>query len=332
MKESLRKLYAQEFLNRAEAAASLETLASGTCSPVTVAAFLSALNMRPVSLQELLGFRDAMLTLALPVSIESESAIDVCGTGGDGKDTFNISTAASFVIAAAGIPVIKHGNYGVSSSCGSSNVLEALGVTFAQESSGLKEQLDAAGICFVHAPHFHPAMKHVAPVRRELGVKTFFNILGPLSNPAKPGIQLAGVYTYDLLRLYEQSFREIGTRFCVVHSLQGYDECSLTGTTAVITSRGSAVFSPEEVGLKTIAPESISAPSSIADSAGLIEQILAGQGTPEQESVVAVNAGLGMYAAEYAPSIQAGVVTAIDILRSGAAETVLRKVINAGGA
>src|SRR5690606_4855228 len=235
MKHILNRLINHEQLSKDEARAVLVNISEGKYNQSQIAAFLTVYMMRNVSLEELEGFRDALLDLCLSVDLSEYNTIDLCGTGGDGKNTFNISTLASFVSAGAGIKVTKHGNYGVSSVSGSSNVMEALGIKFSNEKDFLKRSLDEAGICVLHAPLFHPAMKYVAPIRKELAVKTFFNMLGPMVNPAFPKNQLVGVFDLELARMYGYLYQKSEKNYAVLHAMDGYDEISLTGLVKVIS-------------------------------------------------------------------------------------------------
>jgi len=224
MKEVLNRLIQHQTLSSSEAREILINIANGSYNTSQIASFLTVYMMRSVSVEELEGFRNALLELCLNVDLSAYNPIDLCGTGGDGKDTFNISTLASFVTAGAGVKVTKHGNYGVSSSCGSSNVLEFLGIKFSNDKDYLERAIDQVGICILHAPLFHPAMKNVAPIRRELGVKTFFNMLGPMVNPAFPPNQLVGVFNLELARLYSYLYQKTDKNYTIVHALDGYDE------------------------------------------------------------------------------------------------------------
>ena len=229
MKQIINRLINHESISAQEAKQVLVNISKGDYNQSQIASFLTVYMMRSITIEELQGFRDALLELCIPVDLENHDTIDLCGTGGDGKDTFNISTLASFVTAGAGVAVTKHGNYGVSSACGSSNVLEYLGVKFSNDIDFLKKTLDKAGICVLHAPLFHPAMKNVAPIRRELGVKTFFNMLGPMVNPAFPKNQMVGVFSLELLRMYSYLYQNSDKNYSIIHALDGYDEISLTG-------------------------------------------------------------------------------------------------------
>jgi anthranilate phosphoribosyltransferase len=250
--------------------------------------------MRSITLEELRGFRDALLELCIPVDLNGYNTIDLCGTGGDGKDTFNISTLSSFVTAGAGINVTKHGNYGVSSACGSSNVMEHLGIKFTNDIDFLKRSIDETGICVLHAPLFHPAMKNVAPIRKELGVKTFFNMLGPMVNPAFPKNQMVGVFNLELLRLYGYLYQETDKNYAVVHALDGYDEISLTGKTKVISNTSETLFEPQDLGVEPIAQSDIFGGDTVKDAAQLFTRIIDGKGTDAHNNVVCANAGLAI--------------------------------------
>jgi len=250
--------------------------------------------MRSITVNELEGFRDAMLELCLPIDLETDQLIDLCGTGGDGKDTFNISTLASFVVAGAGYKVAKHGNYGVSSGCGSSNVMEFLGNKFINDTDKLKYNIDAANICFLHAPLFHPAMKTVAPIRRELGVKTFFNMLGPLVNPAKPNNQLVGVFNLELARIYAYLYQKSTVNYTIVNALDGYDEVSLTCDFKTFSADGEKLNSIESLGFERLNPNQILGGGSVSESADIFMKVLNGEATTAQNNVVLCNAALAI--------------------------------------
>jgi len=235
-----------------------------------------------------------MLELCLPADLGTNELIDLCGTGGDGKDTFNISTLASFVVAGAGYKVAKHGNYGVSSGCGSSNVMEFLGLKFTNEVDKLKTNVEEANICFLHAPLFHPAMKTVAPLRRELGVKTFFNMLGPLVNPAKPNNQLVGVFNLELARVYAYLYQKSSTKYTIVNALEGYDEVSLTCDFKTFSADGEKINSIEDLGFEKLNPTEILGGSSVSESANIFMTVLNGDATTAQNNVVLANSALAI--------------------------------------
>ncbi|WP_111684411.1 anthranilate phosphoribosyltransferase [Winogradskyella tangerina] len=294
MKEILNRLINQESISSEEAKNVLVNISNGEYNQSQIASFLTVYMMRSITIDELRGFRDALLELCIPVDLDGYNTIDLCGTGGDGKDTFNISTLSSFVAAGAGIKVTKHGNYGVSSACGSSNVMEELGIKFSNDIDFLKRSIDEAGICVLHAPLFHPAMKNVAPIRRELGVKTFFNMLGPMVNPAFPKNQMVGVFNLELLRLYGYLYQETDKNYAVVHALDGYDEISLTGKTKVISNTSEVLFSPKDLGVDQIEQSEIFGGNTVKQAARLFNKIINGKGTKAQNNVVCANAGLAI--------------------------------------
>ena len=258
MKDIINNLSLHRTLSKNEAKNILINISKGKYNNSHVSSFLTVFMMRNISLQELEGFKEALLELCIKIDLSEYNAIDLCGTGGDNKDTFNISTLSAFVTAGAGVNVTKHGNYGVSSSCGSSNVLEYLGIKFSNNFDFLRKSIEKCGICILHAPLFHPAMKHVAPIRKELGLKTFFNILGPLVNPSFPKNQIVGVYSLELARLYSYLFQKTKKNYAIIHSLDGYDEISLTGATKIISRKEENVYEPNDMGLTRSNPKSIS--------------------------------------------------------------------------
>jgi len=326
MKELLNRLINQEYISSEEARLVLVNISKGVYNESQIASFLTVYMMRSITIEELRGFRDALLELCIPVDIKDYNAIDLCGTGGDGKNTFNISTLASFVTAGAGVHVAKHGNYGVSSASGSSNVMEALGITFSNDSDLLKKSLDEAGICVLHAPLFHPAMKNVAPIRKALGVKTFFNMLGPMVNPAFPKNQMVGVFNLELLRLYGYLYQETDKNYAIVHALDGYDEISLTGKVKVVSNKQETLFGPEELGLDKINQDAIFGGNTVEQAAQIFKNIIDGKGTQAQNDVVLANAGLAIATVNQI-SHKAGFELAKESLLSGKAKNSLNKLI-----
>ena len=294
MKETLNKLINHEILSKEDAKRILVNIAKGDYNTSQIAAFLTVYMMRSITIEELEGFRDALLDLCLAVDLSAYNPIDLCGTGGDGKDTFNISTLASFVSAGAGVKVTKHGNYGVSSKCGSSNVMEFLGIKFSNDAGFLEKCIDEAGICVLHAPLFHPAMKNVAPIRKDLGVKTFFNMLGPMVNPAFPKNQMVGVFNLELARMYGYLYQKTDKNFTVLHALDGYDEISLTGSTKTISNYTESMLKPSDFGVKQIKQSDIVGGDSIDTSAQIFLNVLQGRGTEPQNNVVCANAGIAI--------------------------------------
>ncbi len=326
MKALLNRLINQESISSEEAKNVLVNISEGQYNQSQIASFLTVYMMRSITLEELRGFRDALLELCIPVDLEDYNTIDLCGTGGDGKDTFNISTLSSFVTAGAGVNVTKHGNYGVSSACGSSNVMEFMGIKFTNDIDFLKRSIDQSGICVLHAPLFHPAMKNVAPIRKELGVKTFFNMLGPMVNPAFPKNQMVGVFNLELLRLYGYLYQETDKNYAVVHALDGYDEISLTGKTKVISNATETLFEPSDLGVSQIEQSEIFGGHTVKDAAKLFTKIIDGKGTEAQNNVVFANAGLAIATAKQIPH-KAGFELAKESLLSGNAKQSLNKLI-----
>ena len=325
MKTILNRLINHDLLSKEDARQVLVNIANGSYNSSQIAAFLTVYMMRRITIEELEGFRDALLELCLSVDLSEYDPIDLCGTGGDGKDTFNISTLSSFITAGAGVHVTKHGNYGVSSKCGSSNVLEYLGVRFSSEADFLKRSMDEAGICILHAPLFHPAMKNVAPIRRELAVKTFFNMLGPMVNPAFPRNQMVGVFNLVLARMYGYLYQNTDKRYTVVHALDGYDEISLTGPTKTITNTSEGILAPEDFGVEAVNAEEITGGDSVEDSGRIFVRILEGKGTDAQNNVVCANAGLAIATSE-GLTPKEGFERAQQSLLNGKALEALRKL------
>lgn len=325
MKDTLNRLINHDILAKEDAKRILVNIAKGDYNTSQIAAFLTVYMMRSISIEELEGFRDALLELCLAVNLSAYNPIDLCGTGGDGKDTFNISTLASFVTAGAGIKVTKHGNYGVSSTCGSSNVMEFLGIKFSSDAGFLEKTLDEAGICVLHAPLFHPAMKNVAPIRRELSVKTFFNMLGPMVNPAFPKNQIVGVFNLELARMYGYLYQNTDKNFTVLHALDGYDEISLTGSTKTISNSSESMLNPSDFGVKAVTMEQIAGGASIEESAQIFLNILQGKGTEAQNNVVCANAGIAIATVEKLTPLQ-GFEKAKESLVSGKGLAALKKL------
>ncbi len=325
MKQTLNKLINHDILSKEDAKQILVNIAKGDYNSSQIAAFLTVFMMRSITIEELEGFRDALLELCLAVDLSVYNPIDLCGTGGDGKDTFNISTLASFVTAGAGVKVTKHGNYGVSSKCGSSNVMEFLGIKFSNEADFLERSIDEAGICVLHAPLFHPAMKNVAPIRRELGVKTFFNMLGPMVNPAFPKNQMVGVFNLELARMYGYLYQNTNKNFTVLHALDGYDEISLTGNTKTISNNSEGMITPSDFGVAPIKQSDIVGGESISASAQIFINVLQGKGTEAQNNVVCANAGVAISTVENG-SLKDGFEKAKESLLRGNGLKALKKL------
>lgn len=327
MKEILNELIEHRSLSKEAAKKVLVDLASAKFNPSQMSAFMTVYMMRAITIDELQGFRDAMLELCIPVHLD-KPVMDVCGTGGDGKNTFNISTLSSFVVAAAGQPVAKHGNVGVSSVCGSSNLLQHFGVEFTNDTDELKRSLDRANICFMHAPLFHPAMKNVGAIRKELGVKTFFNMLGPMVNPAFPPRQLVGVFSLELARQYGYLYQNTNKDFVILHDLNGYDEISLTGPFKVFTNTGETVIEPIDLGLPCVEAAELTGGETVEESARIFLSVLEGKGTEAQNSVVIANAGMAIYAGQQQRGIPIAIEMAREALLSGRALSTFKRFLN----
>ena len=318
MKQILDELIEHRSLSKETARKVLVDLASGKYNASQMSAFMTVYMMRAITLEELQGFRDAMLELCIPIRFD-QPVMDVCGTGGDGKNTFNISTLSSFVVAAAGQPVAKHGNYGVSSVSGSSNVLEYFGYVFTNDHDKLERSLERANIFFMHAPLFHPAMKNVAPIRKELGVKTFFNMLGPMVNPAFPPRQLVGVFSLELARLYGYLYQNSDKQFMILHDVLGFDEISLTGSCKIFSNAGERLLDPSDLGFSEVNAADLAGGATVEESAKIFLRILEGEGTPAQNSVVIANAGMALYCGDPGAGIEDAMSRARESLVSGKA-------------
>ena len=327
MKGIIQRLTHYEQLSKNEARELLIEISEGKHNPSSIAVLLTIFMMRPITIDELEGFRNALQELCLKVEFDNRETIDLCGTGGDGKNTFNISTLASFVVASCGVPVTKHGNYGISSVSGSSNVLESLGVKFSFENDFLKRCLDETGICFLHAPLFHPAMKNVAPIRKDLGLKTFFNMLGPMINPAFPTYQLTGVFDLELMRMYAYLYQKGDKNYTILHSFSGHDEISLTSDAKFISNEKEGIISPSDFQVKFVKDEEIFGGNTMEESKIIFEKIITGKGTEAQNNVVSANAGLAISMVKNI-SIKEGFDLANANLISGKAKDSLERLIN----
>lgn len=319
MKEILQYLFNHHTLSKSEAKAIMIEIAQNKFNSTEVTAFISVFLMRNITLKELEGFREALLQMTIPVTIDASDALDIVGTGGDGKNTINISTLASFVIAGAGQKVTKHGNYGASAVTGSSNVLEELGYQMNNDSDKLNRDLEKANICFLHAPYFHPALQSVGALRKSLGLRTFFNLLGPLVNPAKPKFSVIGVYNLEIARIYQYLLQKESQEFILVHGLDGYDEISLTHDSKIITKKGESIYSSEDLGFDPVSPESIQGGKTIQEAAVIFRNILEGKGTESQNAVVLANASVALYHTEKFGNYDDCLLLAQESLQSGRA-------------
>jgi anthranilate phosphoribosyltransferase len=327
MKDTLQYLFDHKTLGKEDAKIILRNMAEGRYNDSEIAAFISVYLMRSITVEELSGFRDALLELCTPINLDEFNTIDVCGTGGDEKNTFNISTLTSFLVAGAGEKVAKHGNYSVSSACGSSNVLEYFGYTFTNQADRLKKEIDKYNICFLHAPLFNPAMKNVAPVRQSLRIKTFFNMLGPMVNPAFPKNQLVGVFSLDVARLYNYLYQESDKQYCIIHSLDGYDEISLTGDFKALTRQTERTFSPEDLEMKQVSATDIYGGTTVAEASAVFLQILEGKGTKAQNDVVIANAALALFSMDESQGLEKCLGRARESLESGSALHTFKNLI-----
>jgi anthranilate phosphoribosyltransferase len=327
MKKILQYLFEHKTLPRQQAKDVLIRISRGEFNDSELAAFITVYLMRSITIDELQGFRDALLELCVRVDLEGRETTDIVGTGGDGKNTFNISTLSCFIVAGAGHAVAKHGNYGASSISGASNVMEQLGYRFKNDRDSLRREIDTAGICFLHAPMFHPALKAVGPIRKALGIRTFFNMLGPMVNPAFPATQLVGVYNLEMARIYNYLLQQNGARFTILHAMDGYDEISLTGDTKVITNGGERIFTPEELGKRMVNASDIYGGNTVEEAAKLFTKILKGEGSWAQSAVVLANAAMALNANGGFTDYDQAYGAAVDSLESGKAYSALEKLI-----
>lgn len=328
MKKILQYLFEHKTLSRESAKEVLVNIGKGIYNEHEVTAFMTVYLMRSITIDELQGFQDALLELCVKVDLGEYELIDIVGTGGDGKNTFNISTLACFIVAGTGQKVAKHGNYGASSVSGASNVMEQLGYKFKNENARLKNEVEEAGICFLHAPLFHPALKTVGPIRKNLAMRTFFNMLGPMVNPATPKFQLVGVYNLEMARVYNYLLQQTGKAFTIIHSLDGYDEISLTNDTKVITNEGEKIMTPEQLGKRMVSPEDIAGGNSVEEAAKIFSMILKGEGTWAQNAVVLANAAMALQCTGHFKNYDEAYNEAVKSLESGKANEALQKLIS----
>jgi anthranilate phosphoribosyltransferase len=326
MKKILNYLFEHKSLSREQAKEVLHNISNNVHSDAEIAAFITVYLMRSITIEELQGFRDALMELCVPVDLKGQDVIDIVGTGGDGKNTFNISTLSCFIVAGTGAKVAKHGNYGASSISGSSNVMEQLGYTFKKENDLLNKELDEANICFLHAPLFHPALKVVGPIRKNLGVRTFFNMLGPMVNPASPKYQLVGVYNLEMARIYNYLLQQGSSAFTIIHSLDGYDEISLTGDIKVITNAGEKIYSAEDLGKRMVNPTDIHGGNSVEEAAKIFLSILKGEGSWAQNAVVLANSAMALQCTGKYSAYDECYQMAVESLESGRAYQSLQKL------
>lgn len=327
MKKILTLLFEHKTLDRQTAKEVLVNIGKGVYNEHEVTSFMTVYLMRSITLQELQGFQDALLELCVPLDFKGIDTIDIVGTGGDGKNTFNISTLSCFIVAGTGHKVTKHGNYGASTVSGASNVVESMGYKFKNDNTALTRELEDANICFLHAPQFHPALKNVGPIRKNLGVRTFFNMLGPLVNPAFPSFSIIGVYNLEMARLYNYLMQQQSRNFAIVHGLDGYDEISLTGDSKVITATGEQILSATELGGMEVKPETIKGGDTVEASAKIFSDIIQAKGTPEQRAVVLANSAIALQVTGVYPNYADAFEAAKESLDSGKAYQSLKKLV-----
>ncbi|HUM64346.1 MAG TPA: anthranilate phosphoribosyltransferase [Chitinophagaceae bacterium] len=327
MKKILQYLFEHKTLGREQAREVLVNIGKGVYNEHEVTAFMTVYLMRSITISELQGFQDALLELCVPVDLGDFETIDIVGTGGDGKDTFNISTLACFIVAGTGQKVTKHGNYGASSISGASNVMEQLGYKFKNDNSRLTKEVEEANICFLHAPMFHPALKTVGPIRKNLAMRTFFNMLGPMVNPAGPQYQLVGVYSLEMARIYNYLLQLGGKPFTIIHGLDGYDEISLTNDTKVITNEGEKIMTPEQLGKRSVSAADLHGGKTVEEAAKIFSTILKGEGNWAQNAVVLANAAMALHCTGKYSSYNDAYLAAVDSLESGRAYQALQKLV-----
>lgn len=328
MKKLLQYLFEHKTLSYSLAKETLINISKGAYNDTEVTAFVTVFLMRSITIDELKGFRDALLELCVKVDLSNHRTIDIVGTGGDGKNTFNISTLACFIVAGTGQKVAKHGNYGATSISGASNVMENLGYRFSNDNAKLLREVEESNICFMHAPLFHPALKTVAPIRKNIGLRTFFNMLGPMVNPSQPTYQLVGVYNLEMARLYNYLLQQKGMPFTIIHGLDGYDEISLTNDTKMITNEGEFLYTPEELGKRTVEEHDLYGGNTTEEAAQLFTKILKGEGTWAQTAVVLANAAMALHCTRKYTSYNEAYKAAVNSLESGKAYGCLKKLID----
>jgi len=328
MKKLLAYLFEHKTLSYEQAKETLLAISKGIYNDTEVTAFVTVFLMRSITVEELRGFRDALLELCVKVDLNGYKAIDIVGTGGDGKNTFNISTLACFVVAGTGQKVAKHGNYGATSVSGASNVMEQLGYKFSSDNAKLQKEVAAANICFMHAPLFHPALKTVAPIRKNFGLRTFFNMLGPMVNPASPEYQLVGVYNLEMARIYNYLLQQGSKPFTIIHSLDGYDEISLTNDTKVITNKGEFLYTPEQLGKRTVEQQDLYGGNTTEEAAKLFKKVISGEGTWAQNAVVLANAAMALSCTGNYNNYNEAYEAAVESLEGGKAYQCLQTLIS----
>lgn len=328
MKQILNRLFEHQYLNRTEAKEILTNMAAGNYNESQIAAFISVFLMRSISVDEFLGFSDALLDLRANVdALAAYNPIDIVGTGGDNKNTFNISTLACFVTAGAGYKVAKHGNYGATSVSGASNVMEQHGVKFTADVSKLEESLDKTNIAYMHAPLFNNALKVVAPVRKALGVRTFFNMLGPVVNPIKPKRTVLGVFNLKMARLYSYMYQQTDVDYSIVHGLDGYDEISLTGDFKIINKFEEKIYTPEQVGFDRCLEMELDGGNTPEDASTIFDNVISNTATKAQTNAVIANAATAIQTINPQLSFEDAIAEARESLESGKTKETFLKFL-----
>jgi anthranilate phosphoribosyltransferase len=303
-------------------------MAAGEYNDAQIAAFISVYLMRSISIDEFLGFTDALLDLRTNVDpLSAYNPIDIVGTGGDNKNTFNISTLSCFVVAGAGYKVAKHGNYGATSVSGASNVMEQHGVKFTKDVSMLERCLDEINIAYLHAPFFNDALKVVAPVRKALGVRTFFNMLGPVVNPIKPKRSVLGVFNLKMARMYYYMYQQTDCDFSIIHGLDGYDEISLTGDFKVVSRQGEKIYSPEELNFERCDEADLDGGSTPEHASGIFDQVINNTATTAQKNAVIANSAIAIQTINQHLSMEECIAQARESIDSGRTKETFKRFL-----
>lgn len=328
MKQILNRLFNHQYLDRREAKDILSHMAAGEYNESQIAAFISVYLMRSISIEEFMGFTDALLDLRTNVdALRAYDPIDIVGTGGDNKNTFNISTLSCFTVAAAGYKVAKHGNYGATSVSGASTVMEQHGVKFTTDISKLEESLDKVNIAYLHAPLFNNALKVVAPVRKALGVRTFFNMLGPVVNPICPKKQMLGVFNLKMARMYFYMYQQTDVDYAIVHGLDGYDEISLTGDFKIITKQTETIYTPEELGFDRCAEADLDGGATLEVAASIFDDVVNNVATKAQKNAVIINSAFAIQTINPELSIEDCIAQATEAIDSGRLKETFNKYL-----
>ena len=328
MKDILNRMLNHEELSREETRDIIVGITKSEFPEEQITALLTGLQMRGVTVDELLGFRDGILATCVPAILDCDRYIDVVGTGGDRKNTFNISTTSCFVIAGAGYKVAKHGNYAATSVSGASNVIKNHGVQFTDDIDKLNRSINEAGIVYLHAQLFAKAMKFVGPIRKALQFPTVFNLLGPLVNPSQPKCQLLGVANLDQMRLYNLVYQKLGIDFGIVNSIDGYDEISLTGDFKVTTNNYEKIFKPQDLGFEIAKPEEVRGGATEEEAKDIFDAVIENRALPAQKNIVLANAAFGIQVMEKGQkSIEECVEIARESIDSGKALATFKKFV-----